>query len=57
MKQVVAYCRVSTDKQKDEGTIDVQRPPIKDWASKNDGVMVDWYEDDGWSGHIANASR
>lgn len=50
MKRLAAYCRVSTDRQKDEQTIEVQEAFIKEWASKNDAVIVEWYKDDGWSG-------
>jgi site-specific DNA recombinase len=50
MKRLAAYCRVSTDRQKDEQTIEVQETFIKEWVSKNDAVIVDWYKDDGWSG-------
>ncbi len=50
MKRLAAYCRVSTDRQKDEQTIEVQETFIKEWSSKNETVIVDWYKDDGWSG-------
>lgn len=50
MKKVSAYCRVSTDRQKDEQTIDVQKTFLEEWATKNDAVIVEWYLDDGWSG-------
>ncbi len=50
MKRLAAYCRVSTDRQRDEQTIDVQKTFIAEWVSKNDAVIVEWYLDDGWSG-------
>lgn len=50
MKQFAAYCRVSTDRQKDEQTIDVQKRFISEWAEKNNVAIVAWYLDDGWSG-------
>lgn len=52
LKKVAAYCRVSTDRQKEEGTIDTQFPPIKEWVAKNNSVIIDWYLDDGWSGEL-----
>lgn len=52
MKRIAAYCRVSTDRQKDEGTIEEQYPPIEEWASKNNYTIVSWYKDDGWSGEL-----
>jgi len=50
MKKFAAYCRVSTDRQKEEQTIDVQKTFIKEWAENNEAVIIDWYLDDGWSG-------
>src|SRR3989338_6838726 len=50
MKKVAAYCRVSTDRQKEEQTIEVQRTFIREWQDKNDATIVEWYLDDGWSG-------
>jgi len=52
MKRLAAYCRVSTDRQKDEKTIDVQKTFISEWASKNDVAIIEWYLDDGWSGEM-----
>ncbi len=50
LKPFAAYCRVSTDRQKEEETIEVQKTFINDWASKNNAVIIKWYLDDGWSG-------
>ena len=52
MKRLAAYCRVSTDRQKEEQTIEVQKRFIEEWASKNDTLIVEWYLDDGWSGEL-----
>lgn len=49
-RRVAAYCRVSTDRQKEEQTIEVQQRFIKEWAEQNNAVIVEWYLDDGWSG-------
>jgi site-specific DNA recombinase len=50
LKKVAAYCRVSTERQADEQTIEVQKTFINEWAVKNNAVVVKWYCDDGWSG-------
>ncbi|OGM61510.1 hypothetical protein A2961_04145 [Candidatus Woesebacteria bacterium RIFCSPLOWO2_01_FULL_39_21] len=50
LKRVAAYCRVSTERQKDEQTIEVQQRFIKEWAEQNNSIVVEWYLDDGWSG-------
>lgn len=51
-KNFAAYCRVSTEGQKDEKTIDSQEMEIKEWADKNEVTIVEWYKDDGWSGDM-----
>lgn len=51
-KRIAAYCRVSTDRQKEEGTISNQKRLIKEWADENNEKIVDWYCDDGWSGDV-----
>lgn len=52
VKKLAAYCRVSTDRQKNEHTIEVQKRLIKEWAASNNSLIVKWYCDDGWSGDI-----
>jgi len=52
MKRLAAYCRVSTDRQKDEKTIESQKREIQEWATAKDYVIVEWYIDDGWSGDM-----
>ena len=49
--KVVAYTRVSTDKQAEEGLgLDVQRDAIRAWAKSLGHKVVDWTSDEGVSG-------
>jgi DNA invertase Pin-like site-specific DNA recombinase len=49
--RVVAYLRVSTDKQADEGLgLDVQRHAIKTWAKAEGHKIALWTADEGMSG-------
>lgn len=52
MKNVVAYCRVSTDGQTGEGKfgIEAQKEQIMDYCSRNDMQISAWYIDEGVSG-------
>ena len=52
MKNVVAYCRVSTDGQvgEDKFGIDAQKKQIMEFCQKNDMQISDWYVDEGESG-------
>lgn len=52
MKRAVAYCRVSTDGQvgEDKFGIESQREQIKEYCSKNDIELVQWFIDEGVSG-------
>jgi site-specific DNA recombinase len=52
MKNVVAYCRVSTDGQvgEDKFGIDAQKEQIMDYCAKNDMQISAWYIDEGVSG-------
>ncbi len=52
MKRVGGLCRVSTDRQKDEQTIEVQKNIVNDWAAANGATITEWYCDDGWSGEL-----
>ena len=51
-KKVVGYCRVSTDNQKEEGTIEIQEKSLKIYADKNgcELVLVNIFKDNGISG-------
>ena len=49
--KVVAYTRVSTDKQAEEGLgLDVQRDAIRAWAKSVGHKVVEWTSDEGVSG-------
>lgn len=52
MKNVVAYCRVSTDAQagEDKFGIEAQKQQIMEFCQKNDMQISDWYVDEGESG-------
>lgn len=52
MKKIIGYCRVSTDNQKDEGTIDLQRHALKDYAEAQGFELVEVFEDEGVSGGL-----
>jgi DNA invertase Pin-like site-specific DNA recombinase len=48
---LVAYCRVSTNGQAEDGLgLDVQRDAITRWAAGNGHKIIAWYEDAGVSG-------
>ncbi len=50
MKQIAIYARVSSQKQRDEKTIDSQLAELRE-ICKRDGVkIIKEYVDDGWSG-------
>jgi len=48
------YCRVSTEEQKEGGTIDSQIKELEDFAQANDHVITARYIDEGWSGSLLN---
>jgi site-specific DNA recombinase len=52
-KQAIAYYRVSTDLQKEEGTIEVQKMKVREFATKNGYVITSEFSDDGVSGGLA----
>lgn len=51
-KKIIGYCRVSTDNQKDEGTIDIQRQALKEYAEAKGYELVKIFEDEGVSGGL-----
>ena len=54
--ECVAYMRVSTEKQAEEGNgLDSQRRDIMAYAGKNNYIIKEWYIDDGYTG--ANMNR
>jgi site-specific DNA recombinase len=52
-KQALAYYRVSTDIQKEEGTIEIQKTKVREFAIKNDYIIINEFSDDGVSGGLA----
>lgn len=53
--ECVAYMRVSTEKQAEEGNgLDSQKRDILAWAGKNEYVIKEWYIDDGYTGSNMN---
>lgn len=50
----IAYYRVSTELQQQEGTIEVQKMKVREFATKNDYVIVSEFSDDGVSGGLAD---
>ncbi len=54
--ECVAYMRVSTEKQAEEGNgLDSQKRDIENYCRKNQMIISDWYIDDGYTG--ANMNR
>ena len=51
-QKVIAYCRVSTDNQKEEGTINLQVDTIKEYCQKKGFDLVDTFKDEGVSGGL-----
>ena len=50
--RIVAYCRVSTDNQKEEGTINLQVDAIREYCQKKGFDLVDTFKDEGVSGGL-----
>lgn len=56
MMECVAYMRVSTEKQAEEGNgLESQKRDIENYCRKNELIVTDWYVDDGYTG--ANMNR
>lgn len=54
--ECVAYMRVSTEKQAEEGNgLESQKRDIENYCRKNELIVSDWYIDDGYTG--ANMNR
>ena len=49
---IATYARVSTARQEEEGTIEVQLGALRDFARERGYTVVKEYIDDGWSGDI-----
>lgn len=52
IRRVVAYCRVSTDNQKEEGTIELQTDAIQEFCNKKGYELVATFKDEGVSGGL-----
>lgn len=50
--KVVGYCRVSTENQKEEGTIDIQRKSLSEYCLLNNYELIETFEDNGVSGGL-----
>jgi Site-specific recombinases, DNA invertase Pin homologs len=53
-KKAIAYYRVSTELQKEEGTIEVQKMKVREFALKNEYLIVSEFSDDGFSGGLSD---
>lgn len=51
-KKLVGYCRVSTENQREEGTIEIQEVALKDYCINNDYRLVEIFKDNGVSGGL-----
>src|SRR3989344_3836091 len=51
-KQAIAYCRTSTESQKEKETIELQVQALNQFATKNEAEIVKWFKDDGVSGGL-----
>lgn len=51
-KKIIGYCRVSTDNQKEEGTISLQRNALAEYAKLKSYDLVQVFEDEGVSGGL-----
>lgn len=49
-KLMAVYGRVSTSNQENEGTIETQLLAVREFANKNNYIIVQEYIDEGWSG-------
>lgn len=52
LKKAITYYRVSTDLQKEEGTIEVQKMKVREFAVKNEYLIINEFSDDGCSGSL-----
>lgn len=51
-KLISIYARVSTSRQEEEQTIQIQLNTLREFATKNGYTIVREYTDDGWSGDV-----
>ena len=50
--KLIGYCRVSTDNQKEEGTIQLQETALMEYARSEDRELLTIFKDEGVSGGI-----
>ena len=50
--KLIGYCRVSTDNQKEEGTIEIQKEALREYARENGFELVKIFCDEGVSGGL-----
>ncbi len=50
--KLAGYCRVSTDNQKEEGTIEIQKTALSEYANKNGLELLNVFCDEGVSGGL-----
>jgi DNA invertase Pin-like site-specific DNA recombinase len=50
MKKLVGYCRVSTDNQREEGTISIQHKALTQYCESNGYELIETFSDNGISG-------
>ncbi|GAI39554.1 unnamed protein product, partial [marine sediment metagenome] len=50
LKKLIGYCRVSTDRQKEEGTIEIQEKALRIYVKENNFELVRIFKDEGISG-------
>ena len=46
LKKLVGYCRVSTENQKEEGTIEIQEKELKKYADRNGHELLKIFDKD-----------
>jgi len=52
--RLIGYCRVSTENQKEEGTIEIQEKELKRYTEKNNFELMKIFKDEGVSGSLEN---
>lgn len=48
----IAYCRTSTENQREKETIELQVEALQKYANKNSLEIIEWFKDDGVSGGL-----
>jgi len=52
--KLIGYCRVSTENQRDEGTIEIQKHALLSYCREQGHELADTFSDDGVSGGLEN---